>query len=188
VPRNFNEVENGWIRWYPSKQAIARAQARAAETADLPVLYANNKNRWVGFLFEETLSSWFSEEGIPHKLNGGYDNKPDLQVGRREIAAKSKHLAWVPSPGEIVLAWPEPKKMRDSILWGLYRVEYREMFILGSITPKRLRRIGKRVKKGEIVYGTVEADVPHIVISAADLDRPLPWLQDLYVEEVQFAD
>jgi hypothetical protein len=145
VPRNFNEVENGWIRWYPSKQAIARAQARAAETADLPVLYANNKNRWVGFLFEETLSSWFSEEGIPHKLNGGYDNKPDLQVGRREIAAKSKHLAWVPSPGE-------------------------------------------RVKKGEIVYGTVEADVPHIVISAADLDRPLPWLQDLYVEEVQFAD
>lgn len=187
-----------WIQFWPTAPERRRAAARAEEVYGGPT---PAKEAWMrargltfappsikhvaaGYLLEEIVERWLGDESIPYVRNGGVDDLPDFEIGARAIAVKNRVGV---ARGDVRHTWPTVQALRPEMIFGINDRDDGSVWIMGAISERDFLRERGLIRRGEDLVPGYPAKIDNWTILTSQLVAPLPWLQDVYVDEVQHA-
>lgn len=172
----------------PPVAAIRAARerfARQAAEAHGDIFEPTTDYRWTGFLFEAALAAWLREEGIPYERHGGVDRLPDFEIAGLAVGAKCRAWRWSRGAAPPVM-WPSVQRIPDAVVFGAWDPDEETVTILG-VAARRIVASATLVRKGQEIAPGVAARADNLRLEHERLTSPVAWIQDVYVERLQFA-
>jgi hypothetical protein len=160
----------------PEREAYLRSQGTRFESSEAHLR--------AGFLAEEIVDRWLTEQSIPHVRNGGPDDLPDFEIGPVEIAVKNRVGRM---RGDVRFTWATKQALRAELIFTLADRDDGSIWIAGAIAERAFERARGLIRRGEDLAPGYPAQIDNWTILASQLDDPVAWLQGIYVAHLQFA-
>jgi hypothetical protein len=141
--------------------------------------------RWIGPIGELAVHRFLDDWQVPHVWNGGYDRKPDIEIGRVGVAVKTN----TGHRDSVLIQASAIGKLADEVVFCAYDRNGRRATILGGISASGFRAEAVLCCEGKPVpwapYRTFENDA--YVLPLLALEPPLRWLDRVVPDHTKAA-